>query len=176
MVDIGGPFKATLPALSFENATRRNRRARSRAQPAHAPFRCSSPSACARRPNLVAGSLVYARVESAPRDVEPTLSCVDAAGKSAGMGPLLGGLPFSVSTGAARALLARPPCAALATLGAAASFELAVGVNGRCWVSAPDVGTTILVAQALTQAATLPPAHASSMVAAMLAQHADAKA
>jgi exosome complex component RRP40 len=119
---------------------------------------------------------VYARVESAPRDVEPTLSCVDAAGKSAGMGPLLGGLPFSVSTGAARVLLARPPCAALATLGAAASFELAVGVNGRCWVSAPDVGMTILVAQALAQAATLPPAHASSMVAAMLAQHADAKA
>ncbi len=116
---------------------------------------------------------MYARVESAPRDVEPQLSCVDASGKAAGMGPLLGGLPFSVSTGAARALLARPPGPALAALGAAASFELVVGANGRCWVSAPDVATTVLVANALQATALLAPERASALVAAMLAQHAE---
>lgn len=105
--------------------------------------------------------------------MEPTLSCVDANGKAAGMGPLTGGLPFAVSTGAARALLGRPPCTALATLGAALSFELAVGVNGRCWVAAADVATTILVVNALQAAATLPPVRASELVGAMLAAHAD---
>jgi hypothetical protein len=75
-------------------------------------------------------------LESAPRDADPQLSWRwDAAGKACGtMGPLLGGLPFTVSTGGARVLLARPPCAALAALGAAVAFELVVGANGRCWV------------------------------------------
>jgi exosome complex component RRP40 len=138
---------------------------------AHAHALTTRPAA---RPNLTTGSLVYARVESAPRDVEPLLSCVDGSGKSAGMGPLLSGLPFTVSTGAARELLARPPCAALAALGAAASFELVVGANGRCWVAAADVATTVLVSNALQAAATLAPDRAAILVKAMLAQHADA--
>ncbi len=59
IVDINGPFSALLPQLSFEGATKRN------------------------RPNLRAGDVVYARVASASRDMEPVLTCVDAAGESA---------------------------------------------------------------------------------------------
>ena len=121
------------------------------------------------------GSLVYARVESAPRDADPLLSCVDAGGKAAGMGPLLGGLPFAVPTGAARALLARPPAAALAALGGAVPFELVVGVNGRCWVSAADVATTVLVSTVLPAAAELPDEAAEALVAAALVAHAEGK-
>ena len=127
------------------------------------------------RPNLDVGSLVYARVESAPRDADPQLSCVDAAGKASGMGPLLGGLPFTVSTGGARLLLARPPCAALAALGAAVAFELVVGANGRCWVSAADVATTVLVVNALQQAVERTPEQGVALVAALLAAHAENK-
>ena len=118
---------------------------------------------------------MYARVESAPRDADPQLSCVDAAGKASGMGPLLGGLPFTVSTGAVRLLLARPPCAALAALGAAVAFELVVGANGRCWVSAADVTTTVLVVNALQQAVERTPEQGVALVAALLAAHADNK-
>ena len=101
------------------------------------------------RPNLVVGSLVYARVLAAPRDADATLACTDVAGKAAGYGPLTGGLPFELDTGAARQLLSRPPPPALAALGAALAFELVVGVNGRCWVNAAEVATCVLVAQAL---------------------------
>lgn len=56
-VDIRGPFIASLGALSFEGVTRRS------------------------RPNLRHGDLVYARVTQAPRDADPTISCVDADGQ-----------------------------------------------------------------------------------------------
>lgn len=59
-VDIGGPFRALLPVLAFEGATKRN------------------------RPHLQVGDLVYGRVESAHRDLEPVLSCMDGAGKVGG--------------------------------------------------------------------------------------------
>ena len=60
VVDINGPFPALLPLLSFEGATKRN------------------------RPNLKAGDVVYARVAAASRDMEPVLTCVDAAGRCGG--------------------------------------------------------------------------------------------
>ena len=91
------------------------------------------------------------------------------------MGPLLGGLPFTVSTGGARLLLARPPCAALAALGAAVAFELVVGAHGRCWVSAADVATTVLVVNALQQAVERTPEQSLALVDALLAAHADNK-
>ncbi|GAC95302.1 likely exosome component [Pseudozyma hubeiensis SY62] len=56
---------ATLPALSFEGATKRH------------------------KPNLKIGSLVYARVVSADRFTEPELTCVNpVTGKSDGFGEL----------------------------------------------------------------------------------------
>jgi exosome complex component RRP40 len=110
-------------------------------------------------------------VEAAPRDAEPTLACTDVAGKAAGLGPLDGGLPFEVDTAAARALLARPPPPALGALGGSLAFELVVGVNGRCWVKAKDVASTLLVAQALTTASGLPPEEGAELVRDLLARH-----
>lgn len=132
------------------------------------------PGLSLRSPALVVGSLVYARVEAAPRDADPQLTCVDGSGKAAGMGPLLGGLPFELPTGAARCLLARPPPPALAALGAALAFELVVGVNGRCWVAATDCATCVLVAAALRDGAARPE-QAEALVAAMLAVHAQGR-
>ncbi|GAB4813358.1 hypothetical protein N2152v2_000404 [Parachlorella kessleri] len=143
-VDIGGPFKALLPVLAFEGATRRN------------------------RPNLQVGDLVYARVESADRDLEPTLTCMGAAGKASGYGPLKGGYLVAVGTALARDLLARPPPAVLQALGQSLQFELAIGLNGRVWVSAASALTTIVVASAIQASEGLSPVQVETMVAALL--------
>ena len=68
-VDINSAHPATLPALSFEAATKQN------------------------RPQLNITQLVYARVATANKDIEPEIECVDpSTGKSAGFGELKGGL------------------------------------------------------------------------------------
>lgn len=111
MVDIGAPFQALLPQLAFEGATKRN------------------------RPDIKPGDVVYARVTLAQRDMEPQLSCVDAMGRASGFGQLKGGVVLQVSTSYARSLLGKPLHPVLAQLGGALQFELAVGMNGRVWVS-----------------------------------------
>uniref|UniRef100_A0A7S0QLZ0 Ribosomal RNA-processing protein 40 n=1 Tax=Pyramimonas obovata TaxID=1411642 RepID=A0A7S0QLZ0_9CHLO len=124
-VDIGGPFRASLSGVAFEGATRRN------------------------RPNLKVGALVYGRVISADRDMEPEIECMDAHGKSSGFGPVAGGDMFNCTTGLARVLLGNPPCPVLVALGSALSYEIAVGINGRVWVKAEDAPTTILVSNSI---------------------------
>ena len=47
-------------------------------------LRAASGATRRNRPNLQPGDLVYARVLTASRDLEPTLSCVDASGKVCG--------------------------------------------------------------------------------------------
>ena len=65
---------AQLDALAFEGATKRS------------------------KPNLKIGTLVYARVVSALRDMEPELECVDGAtGKAEGFGELKAGLVVDCS-------------------------------------------------------------------------------
>lgn len=146
-VDIGAPFPAILPALAFEGATRRN------------------------RPDLRPGDLVYCRVDMADRDLQPTVTCVDAAGRGAGFGPLKGGYVVEVGSAYARLLLAQPPPAALAALGAALRFELAVGVNGRVWVAAPTPAATTAVAAALAACERETPERAEAVVAAVVKAH-----
>lgn len=124
-VDIGGPFLATLPALAFENVTRRN------------------------RPNLVAGDLVYGRVTTAPRDADPEIACTDAMSLSGGYGQLSGGVLEKCSTALARKLLGIPTAPVLAALGAHVQYEIAIGMNGRLWIRAPNVTTTVLVINAV---------------------------
>lgn len=148
-VELGAPWPAFLPALAFEKATRRN------------------------RPPLRPGSLVFARVTSAPRDGEAELSCTDAAGAAAGFGPLTGGWDFRVSCRAARALLAGPvKHAALDVLGGALPFELAVGVNGRVWADAGSPRATILVSTTLQKTALMRPEEARAEAKAALKRHA----
>lgn len=143
-VDVRGPAPAALPVLAFENATRRN------------------------RPNLKEGDLVYCRVDATNRDMQSTLSCVDAAGAASGFGPLQGGTLVECSTATARALLARPPPPALGMLGRALQFELAVGANGRVWVQAAATATVVTVCAALRACEDKSAAQAEAAVATLL--------
>ena len=77
-VDIGCHQVAMLTIYSFEGGTKKNR----------AP--------------LKVGSLVYARIIVANKDVEPELSCVNSTGKADVYGPLNGGYMFKSSIGLAR--------------------------------------------------------------------------
>mmetsp|Transcript_3357 Transcript_3357/g.10220 ORF Transcript_3357/g.10220 Transcript_3357/m.10220 type:complete len:253 (+) Transcript_3357:29-787(+) len=135
-VDIGAPEPAQLGNLSFEGATKRN------------------------RPFLNPGDLVYARVITADRDLEPELSCVQpGSNKSWVSGESLfgelkgGGQLLRVSLAAARALL-RPDCALLSALGESISrgFECVVGANGRVWVRAHSPRDVISVTAAIRMA------------------------
>ena len=65
-------------------------------------------------------------------------------------------------------LLARPPCAVLATLGRALQFEIAVGQNGRAWVNAPTTGATVLVASAVQASEGLTPQQQEHVVRQLL--------
>lgn len=143
-MDIRGPSFASLPILSFEGASRRN------------------------VPNLQQGSALYMRVVKSHRDMTPELSCVDANGKASGFGHLKNGFIFECSTGLARALLSRPMCPVLEALGKSLSYEIAVGLNGRVWVNAPNVSTVILVSNAIMNAEFLSAAQQQLMVQKLL--------
>ncbi|KAK2793969.1 exosome non-catalytic core subunit rrp40 [Onygenales sp. PD_12] len=118
---------AFLAQLAFEGATRKT------------------------RPQLKAGEIVYARVLStgvgAGGEVE--LTCVNpATGKAepGGLGPLVGGMVFEVSTGLAERLMMKAGeggVVVLEELGrrleGMGGFEVAVGKNGRVWVDCSPV-------------------------------------
>lgn len=118
------------------------------------------------RPLLKPGDLVYARVLSVGvgAGTEVELTCVNpATGKAepGGLGPLMGGMVFDVSTGlAARLMKASSSSAAEAgtvvaveelgrKLESKGGFEIAVGRNGRVWVdcsSNNEIGVRVTVA------------------------------
>jgi exosome complex component RRP40 len=77
-VDIGSPFLAILNACAFEGASKRN------------------------KPNLSIGSLVYARVSLADKDMEPEIECMGATGKSEGYGEIQEGHLIEVSLALSR--------------------------------------------------------------------------
>ncbi|CAG8517477.1 7829_t:CDS:2 [Funneliformis mosseae] len=73
-LDIGSAHQATLSNTAFENATKKN------------------------RPILNIGSLVYARVSSANKDMEPELECINpSTNKADGFGELEGGYVIKCS-------------------------------------------------------------------------------
>ncbi|EIM85950.1 exosome complex exonuclease RRP40 [Stereum hirsutum FP-91666 SS1] len=127
-VDIGGAHNASLDALAFEGASRRN------------------------RPALKVGSVVYARVSLAHKDMEPELECFDAQTRKAeGFGELKGGFLTRCSLKMCRQLL-DPDYFLLPMLGSRFPLDAAVGVNGRVWVSAKEVKQTIAVTRCIEAA------------------------
>ncbi|EPQ66912.1 Bgt-5282 [Blumeria graminis f. sp. tritici] len=125
---------ASLPQLSFEGASRKT------------------------RPQLVPGALVYARVSLANKHMDPELECVSSStGKSEGLGPLVGGMLFSISQVMARRLMLPNPAekgkvVILDELGAASiAFEIAVGRNGKLWVDSKSVQTTLGIGKAIQE-------------------------
>lgn len=124
-VDIGSAHPASLDGLAFEGATKRN------------------------KPNLKVGSLLYARVSLAHKDMEPELECFDAQTRKAeGFGDLKGGFVTHCSLQMSRLLL-DPKHFLLPLLGSHFPLEAAVGVNGRIWVSTKSVKQTIAVVRCI---------------------------
>ncbi|KAK5998803.1 Exosome complex component RRP40 [Cladobotryum mycophilum] len=125
---------AILPQLSFESATKKT------------------------RPILAPGALVYARVTLANKHMDTELECVSSStGKSDGLGPLAGGMMFSISLGMAR-LLMMPKRAQEGKLivldelaNAGLQFETATGRNGRIWVDSDNTKTIITAGRAIQQ-------------------------
>ncbi|KAG5079741.1 hypothetical protein JHK86_003806 [Glycine max] len=157
LVDIKGPALAFLPVLAFEGGTRRN------------------------IPRFEIGTLIYARVVKANPGMNPELACTDASGKAAEFGALKDGYMFECTTGLSRMyayldmrdcavcrLLSSPTCPVLDALGKKLSFEIAVGLNGRVWVSAASPQTTIVVANAIMNSETLSGAQQRIMVEKLL--------
>lgn len=126
---------ALLPVLAFEMATKKT------------------------RPQLAAGQLVYARVSLANKHMDAELECVNSAtGKADGLGPLNGGMLFTVSLGFARRLLMPKSTTdggivVLEYLGKLGlGFEIAVGRNGKVWVNSEATKTILIVGTALREA------------------------
>lgn len=128
-MDINSAHAATLSTLAFEAATKQN------------------------RPQLNVTQLVYARLATANKDIEPEIECVDpTTGKSAGFGELKGGLLVEgLSMQWCRRLM-KEEKGVLAEIGVHVGFQCAVGLNGRVWVDAGDIRKTILVARAIKEA------------------------
>ncbi|KAF5385653.1 hypothetical protein D9757_005565 [Collybiopsis confluens] len=127
-VDIGSAHSANLDGLAFEGATKRN------------------------RPNLKIGSLVYARVSLAHKDMEPELECFDAQTRKAeGFGELKSGFLVRCSLRMCRQLL-DPNHFLLPLLGSLLPLEIAVGLNGRVWVNSQDAKRIIAITQAIEAA------------------------
>jgi exosome complex component RRP40 len=121
---------ASLPHLAFENVTKKT------------------------RPQLSGGSLVYARILTANKFLEPELVCVNqSTGKAEGMGELKGGMTFGVSLGFARRLLMGKGggVVVIQELAQRVGFEVAVGRNGVVWVNAASVREIMVVGMALQE-------------------------
>ena len=124
---------AQLPQLAFEGATKKT------------------------RPQLSAGSLIYARVSSASKHLDPELECLNpSTGKADGMGELKGGMVFDISLGEARRLMMPKPgeqggVVVLEEMGEKLPFEVAVGRNGKIWIDSKGVKETILVGRAVVE-------------------------
>ena len=101
------------------------------------------------KPSINTGDVVYAKIVTASKDMEPELVCVDAYGKKAGLGQLTGGgFLFSVPLHLVRKLLS-PDSILLKKLGQTLKFEIAIGMNGRIWARANEPKETICIANAI---------------------------
>jgi len=124
-LEIGSADLATISYLAFEGATKRN------------------------RPNVQMGDVLYCRIVTAIKHMEPELVCIDSQGKARGMG-ILGpdGFVFNVPLHVARRLLDQDS-ELLKMLGKEISFEITSGINGRIWVRGRNVAETIALMHAI---------------------------
>ncbi|KAK3930836.1 Exosome complex component RRP40 [Frankliniella fusca] len=123
-VDIGASVTASLSYLDFEHATKKN------------------------RPNIQVGDVVYAKLSTAGRDMEPELVCVDSHGKAGKLGKLEDGFLITCSLNLIRKLLS-VNCPLLQALGQKWPYECAFGMNGKVWIKARSVKETIAIGNAI---------------------------
>lgn len=130
-VDIGANELATLSLLAFEGATKRN------------------------RPDVNVGDVVFARIIAPARDVEAELVCITSAIKRDGMGVLQPPAShfaqvIQVPVHTTRTLL-DPDCKLLPIMGKKHRFEIAVGMNGRIWISSKTPENVIYISNLISQ-------------------------
>ncbi|KAI0074560.1 hypothetical protein K474DRAFT_1685699 [Panus rudis PR-1116 ss-1] len=95
------------------------------------------------------GSIVYARVSLAHKDMEPELECFDAQTRKAeGFGELKGGFLVRCSLKMCR-MLFDPDHFLLPLLGSRFPLEAATGMKGRIWVNAKDPRHIIAISRCI---------------------------
>lgn len=103
---------------------------------------------------LKENDVVYCRVLSVNRDMEPELTCCSAKKKKDWMtgdsqfGELKAGYIFDVSLSHAKNLL-DPNCYVLKAIGEKVSYEIAIGMNGKVWISSETSKLTIIISNAI---------------------------
>lgn len=111
-VDIGSSEHASLSAFAFEGATKKQ------------------------KPDLQIGDVIYARLLSAHREMEPELVCVDKYFKAGILGPLSSdGFLIHIPPDHAYRLL-DPKNTVLRSLSKQLDYEIAIGLNGKVWINA----------------------------------------
>lgn len=125
-LDIKATDTATLSALAFEGATKRN------------------------KPSLTIGSTVYCRMTLSSKDMECETSCIEPGSSRSWVsgetlyGELKGGNIVNVSLALARRLQAQDS-PILSKLGSEIPFESAVGANGRIWIKSGSIRSNVLL-------------------------------
>ncbi|KAJ9103875.1 hypothetical protein QFC21_002337 [Naganishia friedmannii] len=109
-VDIGTAQTAQLSQYAFEGATKQM------------------------KPRLETGTVVFARVSVATKDMDPEIECVDPKdAKAGGFGQLKGGFVTECSLQLCRRIMTTSLLAnIIGTLNV--PFETAIGMNGRIWI------------------------------------------
>lgn len=130
-VDIGANELATLSLLAFEGATKRN------------------------RPDVNVGDVVFARIIAPARAVEAELVCITSAIKRDGMGVLQPPAShyaqvIQVPVHTSRTLL-DPECKILPLMGKKYRFEIAIGMNGRIWISSKTPENVIYISNLISR-------------------------
>lgn len=105
--------------------------------------------------NTQVGSLVYARISLAHKDMETELECLNpTTGKAEGYGELKGGiLADNLDINKCKSLLEKnSPFMNTLMQGFGFPFELATAMNGKIWISAPSTSQTISVYRTIMKA------------------------
>jgi len=119
------------------------------------------------RPQLSYGSVIYARVIVANKDMEPELVCYATNNKAEVFGELNSGYIFKTSLSLSRSLLSnKSPI--LTCLGKKIAYEIAVGMNGRVWINSTHTTNIILLSNAILNSEHLPASKIEEMVIKLL--------
>lgn len=123
-IDIGSSETASLSMFAFEGATKKQ------------------------KPDVQVGDVVYAKLLSASREMEPELVCVDSYFKAGKLGLLSNhGYVFNINIEFVYSLL-NYDNPLLKTLGKKTPYEICIGMNGKVWINAKTTKDvfTILIA------------------------------
>jgi exosome complex component RRP40 len=126
-VDIGCHQAAALPLSGFEGATRKN------------------------KPNLEVGSVVFARVLVASKDLEPELVCFDSDNKADGFGEVKPGGLLTRCSSALSQSLQKPSAPILDAIGKHLPFEIIAGANGRFIINTGKTADAVAISSAIVQ-------------------------